>query len=145
MYHRCGENREKCVFLPSFFPPPTARGGAICFSACKLSTRLLQTKPCDNRRSISTAQPTADPQPARCPARPTNIDGGLENTGWVHGLGGESLPAASYGILPNLKKKYIFCHSRRMEKVVFCFVHTSGQLSFHHRLVSSRHMTPAMV
>ena len=64
-------------------------------------------------------------QPARCPARPTNIDDGLEDIRWIHGLGGESLPAASYDILPNLKKKTIFCHSRRIEK--FCLLFRAHQ------------------
>ena len=78
-------------------------------------------------------------QPAQRPAKPTNIDDGLEDVRWIHCLGGESLPAASYGILPNLKK-LLFCHSRRMEKLclLFCahrrpivFYHTPGQLPPH--------------
>ena len=71
-------------------------------------------------------------QPDRCPARPTNIDSGLEDIGWVHGLGGESLPAASDGILPNLTKKLFFAIRDGSRFLVICFVHTSGQLFFHH-------------
>ena len=65
-----------------------------------------------------------------------NIDDGLEDIRWIHGLWGECLPAASYGILPNLKKKVpgIFCHYIRDEwrRFVFRFVHTNGKLYHFH-------------
>ena len=35
----------------------------------------------------------------------SSIDDGLEEIRWPHVLGGKSLPAASYDILPNIKKK----------------------------------------
>ena len=34
-----------------------------------------------------------------------SIEDGLEEMRWMHALGGKSLPAASCGILPSLKKK----------------------------------------
>ena len=101
-----------------------AAGGAICFVWLLIVDTLIETSSCDDRRSISHID-AAHGQPARSPARPTNIDGGLEDIRWIHGLGGESLPAASYGILPNLKKKSIFCHSRPMEK--FCLLICANQ------------------
>ena len=58
----------------------------------------------------------------------------------MHGLGGESLPAASYGIRPNPKNNSTFCQSRLID--IFChlfcahqrpivFYHTPGQLPPH--------------
>ena len=49
-----------------------------------------------------------------------NVDDGLEDIRRIRGLGGEKLPAASYALLPNLKKGLpgIFCHRRGIEK--FC-------------------------
>ena len=35
-----------------------------------------------------------------------SIDDGLVEMRWMHALGGKSLPAASYGIVLNLKKKH---------------------------------------
>ena len=79
-------------------------------------------------------------QPARCPARPTDIDDGLEDIRWIHALGGESLPAASYGILSNLKKTIfsIFETDGEFSSSVLCtpaancfFYHTPGQLPPH--------------
>ena len=43
-------------------------------------------------------------QPGSCRARPVNVDDCLEDIRWIRGLGGEKLPAASYALLPNLKK-----------------------------------------
>ena len=71
-------------------------------------------------------------QPTRCPARPTSINDGLEDIRWIHRLGGESLPAVSYGILPNLKKKLFFAIRDGWRSFVFCFVQTSGQMFFYH-------------
>ena len=37
-------------------------------------------------------------QPTSCRARPVNIDHHLENSMWIHGVGGERLPAVSYAL-----------------------------------------------
>ena len=60
------------------------------------------------RSTLDLDRDSAHGQPARYLARPTNTDDGLEDIRWIHGLGGKSLSAASYGILPNLKKNS-FC------------------------------------
>ena len=76
---------------------------------CELKRKVLKFyfSSCDDRRSMSTCtQPTANP--ARWRARSTSVDDGLEKIRWIHDLRGESLPAASYGILPNLKKKHFW-------------------------------------
>ena len=52
-----------------------------------------------------------------CSARPVNIDD-LQSRMWVHGLGGERLPATSYALSLNVKKMPIFCHRRGIK--VFC-------------------------
>ena len=41
-----------------------------------------------------------------------NVDDGLEDIRWIRGLGGDRLPAASYALLPNLKKA-LFLPSER--------------------------------
>ena len=51
----------------------------------------------------------------------------------AHDLGGESLPAASYGIFLNLKKGLFFAMRDGWKSFVFCFVHISGQLCLYHR------------
>ena len=67
-------------------------------------------------------------QPGSCRANSVNIDDGLEDIRWIRALGGEKLPAASYALLPNLKKGLFFCHRRGIENVVACFLHNSAQM-----------------
>ena len=57
-----------------------------------------------------------------------NVDGSLEDVRWIRGLGGERLPAASYGLLPNLKKMSIFAIREGLRFFVVCFLHTSDQM-----------------
>ena len=64
-------------------------------------------------------------RPAWCQARPTGVDDRLEYIRWIHGLGGESLPVAPYGRLPNLFFYFVCCHSRRIEK--FCHLFCAHQ------------------
>ena len=45
-------------------------------------------------------------------------------------IGGKSLPAASYGLFPNLKKKVSFAIRDGSRIFIICFVYTSGQLSY---------------
>ena len=47
-------------------------------------------------------------QPASCRARPVNIDDNLQNSMWIHGLGGERLPVMSYALCPKLKNCLFF-------------------------------------
>ena len=44
-----------------------------------------------------------------------NADDGLEDIRWIRGLGGEKLPAASYGLLPNMKNTYFLPSEREPE------------------------------
>ena len=44
-----------------------------------------------------------------------NADDGLEDIRWVRGLGGKKLPAASYALLPNLKKRSILGRRRGID------------------------------
>ena len=41
------------------------------------------------------------------------------------------MPAASYGILPNLRKSSFFPVRDGWKNIFFCFVHSSGQMFFH--------------
>ena len=55
-----------------------------------------------------------------------NVDDGLEDIRWIRGVGGEKFPAASYALLPNLKKRPIFCvGDRTREILVACVLHSS--------------------
>ena len=56
-----------------------------------------------------------------------NVDDGLEAIRWIRGLGGEMLPAASYALLPNLKKGLFFAIAEGSRIFVVYFLHTRGQ------------------
>ena len=126
-----------------FFFFQTAAGGAICFFSLQIVNTLIKNSSCDDRPSIS--KDSAHDQPAWCQARPTGTDDGLEDVRWIHGLGGESLPAASYALLSNLKQKNIYAIRNGSRFFVMCFVHTSGRLFFIMHLASARHISPAIV
>ena len=59
-----------------------------------------------------------------------NVDDGLEHIRWNRGLGGEKLPAASYALLPSLKKGLFFAIGEGSRFFVACFlpVHSSVQM-----------------
>ena len=64
-----------------------------------------------------------------------NVDDGLEDIRWIRDLGGVKLPAASYALLPNLKKGLFFAigEGSRIFSPVFytaapmCLYQTSGR------------------
>ena len=57
-----------------------------------------------------------------------NVDDGLEDIRWIRGLGSEKLPAASYALLPNLKKGLFFAIGEGSRNFVDCFLHSSAQM-----------------
>ena len=57
-----------------------------------------------------------------------NVNDGLEDLRWIRGLGGERLPAASYALLPNLKKYLFFAVGEGSRIFVACFLHSSAQI-----------------
>ena len=57
-----------------------------------------------------------------------NVDYGLEDIRWMRGLGGEKLPAASYALIPNLKKGLFYAIGEGSRYFVACFLHSSAQL-----------------
>ena len=67
-------------------------------------------------------------QPGSCRARPVKVEDGLEDIRWIRGLGGEKLPAASYALLPNLKKGVFFAIGEGSRIFVACFLHSSAQM-----------------
>ena len=67
-------------------------------------------------------------QPGSFRARPANVDDGLEDIRWIRGLGGEKLPAASYDLLPNLKRGLFFAIGEGSRIFVTCFLHSSAQM-----------------
>ena len=61
-----------------------------------------------------------------------NVDDNLEDIRWIRGLGGERLPAASYALLPNLKKKNSILAMREGSRFFsFYFLHISAQMCFY--------------
>ena len=89
------------------------------FSRCKLSIRWWKSARATIVSDLDIG--SAHGQPAWCRARSTSLDDGLEDIRWVHGLGGESLPAVFYVLLPNLKLLYIYFLPRRIDiSSVFC-------------------------
>ena len=122
---------KKCLIFSFFFPPSTA-GGEICFfllASCQHADRNQLVR----RSTLDLNIDEAHGRPTRCPARPTNTDDGLEDIGWAPGLGGESLPAASYGILQKkLKIGLFFAIRDEWRSFVLCFVHTSDKLLLYH-------------
>lgn len=59
--------------------------------------------------------------------------------------GGESLPAAPYALLPNLKKSLFFAIERDREIMSSVFCTPVAKCLFIKRLASARHMSPAIV
>ena len=84
-------------------------------------------------------------QPASCRARPDNIDDDLQNRMWIHGLGGERLPAMSYALCPNLKKRLIFAIGEGLGFVVVYFYTPAAKCFFLKRLAGARHISQAFV
>ena len=62
-----------------------------------------------------------------------NVDG-LEDIRWIRGLGGEKLPAASYALLPNLKKGLFVAIGEGSRFFVACFLHSSAQMCLYQTL-----------
>ena len=56
------------------------------------------------------------------------VEDGLEDIRWIRGLGGEKFPAASYALLPNLKRGLFFAIGEGSRIFVACFLHSSAQM-----------------
>ena len=114
--------REKIVFLRVFVH--AAVSGGTCAFTLKIVKPLIKDSSRDDRsRHRSNPRRTGS-----CRARPVNVDDGLEDIRWMRGLGGEKLPAASYALLPNLKKGLFLPSERDREFFVACFLHSSAQM-----------------
>ena len=83
-------------------------------------------------------------QPALCRARPVNVDDELEEIRWIRGLRGERLPAASYALLPNLKKGLFFAIGEGFE-ISSRLVSTHPSTNIFRRLAGARHVSPAVL
>ena len=59
------------------------------------------------------------------------VDGGLEDIGWIRGLRGENWPAASFALLPSLKKGLFLAIGEGSGNCVSCFLRSGAQLSLH--------------
>ena len=56
------------------------------------------------------------------------VEDGPEDIRWIRGVGGEKLPAASYALLPNLKKGLFFAIREGLRIAVTCFLYSSAQM-----------------
>ena len=65
----------------------------------------------------------------------------------VRGLGGEKLPAASYALLPSLKKGLFFAIGDGSRILVACFLHSSAapKCVCIRRLAGARHVSPVVL
>ena len=111
----------KHVFV--FFVHAAARGGTCTFTL-KIASALI-------RRAHVTIDLRSRhrEQPASCRARPMNVDD-LEDIRWIRVVGGERWPAASYTVLPNLKKDLFlfFAIGEGLRFFVVCFLYTGGHI-----------------
>ena len=96
-----GNTGKKCFFSRIICSRCCTRRN-LCFHVenCQHADRKQLTR----RKAFDLDIEATHGQPGSCWARPVNVDDGLENIRWIRGLGGEKLPAASYALLPNLKK-----------------------------------------
>ena len=118
------------------------RGKNVCFSRvicshfCTRRNLRFHVENCQHadRKQLTRRQAfdldieTTHGQPGSSRARPVNVDDGLEDIRWIRGLGGEKLPAASYTLLPNLKKCLFFAIREGSRIFVACFLHSSAQM-----------------
>ena len=81
------EKREKMLDFFFFFPNGFRRRKMFFLVAsCQHAGRNQLVR----RSTLDLNIFSAHRQPARCPVRPTNIDDGLEDIRWIHGLGGDA-------------------------------------------------------
>ena len=113
-------------FFNLFFS--TAAGGASCFFLVAQGQHALIKNQLVRRMTLDPNIGSAHGQPARCPARPTSIDDGLEDIRWIHDLGVDSFAGGVLRYPPTREKKKNFRHSRRMEN--FCLLFCPHQRAF---------------
>ena len=145
-YRRYGEHGEK----------KNVRFSRIIFSRCCTCTRRNLRFHVENCQHADQKQLTrrldfdldieaTHGQPGSCRARPVNVDDGLEYIKWIRGLGGEKLPAASYALLPNLKKG-LFCAIGEGSIFLSPVFYTAAPKCVSiRRLAGARHLSPAVL
>ena len=100
-YRRRGKKEGKKCFACFFSSFTRLQATQFLFFRRKIVNTLIKNK-LVRRWTFDLDMLSARGQPASCRARPTDVNGGLEYITWIHGLGGKSLPAASYALLSNL-------------------------------------------
>ena len=76
---------------------------------------------------------------------PVNADDGLEDIRWIRALGGEKLPAASYALLPNLKKGLFFAIGEGSRFFVAVFYTAAPKCVYFRRLAGARHRSQVVL
>ena len=120
-----------------------ARGGTCAFTL-KIVNTLIKNSSRNDRPPISTWKSTHG-QPASCQARPAHVDDGLEDIRWIRGLGGEKLSAASYALLPDLKKVCFLPSERDRDFLSPVSTQQRPFVSCIRRLAGARHVSPAVL
>ena len=108
------------VFKDYLLTHAAVRGGTCAFTL-KIVNTLIKNS---SRADIESTRGQA----GSCRARPVNVDDDLEDIRWIRELGGEKLPAASYALLPNLKKGLFFAIGEESRIFGACFLHSSAQM-----------------
>ena len=104
-----GKTRKKCLFFSIICSRCCTRRN-LCFHV--ENSQHADKEQLTRRYAFDLDIESTHGQPVSYRARPVNADDGPENLGWIRGLESEKLPAASYALLPNLKKG-IFLPSER--------------------------------
>ena len=132
------------------------RFSRIVFSRCCTCTRRNLRFHVENRQHADQKQLTrrlafdldieaTHRQPASCRARPVNVDDGLEDIGWIRGLGGEKLPAASNALLSNLKKRLFFAIGEDREFSSSDFYTAAPKRACIRSQAGARHLSPVVL
>ena len=141
-YRRYGEHGKKCSF-----------SRIICSRCCtRLNLRFhvessqhADQEQLTRREAFDLDIEATHGQPGSCPARPVNVDDGLEDIRWIRGLGGEKLPAASNALLSNLKKGLFLPPERDREFLSPVFYTAAPKCVCIRRLAGARHLSPVVL
>ena len=139
---KTGGKQKFVTLLIVLFVHAAVRGGTCAFTL-KMVDTLIKSSSRDDKAFDLDIESTYG-QPASCRARPVIADDGLADIRWIRGLGGENLPAASYALLPDLKKVYFFPSERDRELLSPVFCTAAPKRVCTKRLAGARHVSPSV-
>ena len=74
-----------------------------------------------------------------------NVDNGFEDIRWIRDLRGEKLLAASYALLPTIKKAYFFTPERDRKKLSPVFYTAAPICVYIRRLAGADNLSPVVL